>query len=140
MLGDRAEKLIQSIPRPPMLRIFAFLLCCVCLISLVFLIFGETKSAISAFLGGAIFVIPQLYFSAKAFRYVGARAIPKIVQNFYKGESTKILLIALSFALVFKFYAAEVDHFALFFSFIATVIANMFVPAFVMSKDMPKQQ
>jgi len=82
-------------------------------------------AAYSSLLGGIIFVIPQLYFGIKAFMYSGARSIQKIVVNFYKGESSKILIIAVGFVLVFKF-VDPIDYFALYTTFISLLIFNGF--------------
>jgi ATP synthase protein I len=82
-------------------------------------------AAYSSLLGGLIFVIPQLYFGFKAFMFTGARSIQKIVVNFYKGESSKLIIIAMGFALVFKF-VKPVDYFALYLTFISVLIFNGF--------------
>lgn len=70
-----------------------------------------------------IFTVPQLYFGVKAFRYMGARSGHLVVQNFYKGESSKILLIAIGFAVAFKFLK-PLDVFALFFTFVVSLVSN----------------
>ncbi|KZY47786.1 hypothetical protein A3732_24945, partial [Oleiphilus sp. HI0050] len=82
-------------------------------------------AAYSSLLGGVIFVIPQLYFGVKAFLYSGARSIQKIVINFYKGESTKLVIIALSFGLIFKF-VEPLDYLALYSTFISVLVMNCF--------------
>jgi F0F1-type ATP synthase assembly protein I len=57
--------------------------------------------------------------------FSGARAIDKIVINFYKGESSKIIIIVIGFTLVFSF-TFPVDYFALYSSFIAILVVNCF--------------
>jgi ATP synthase protein I len=94
-------------------------------ISLVLLLISGYVAAYSSLIGGTIFAIPQLYFGFKAFLYAGAHAVQNVVINFYKGESTKILIIAVSFALVFKFFK-PVDYFALYSTFISVLILNCF--------------
>ena len=99
-----------------------------------FWVFKGYVSAYSALLGGAIFSFPQLYFGLKAFRYMGARSSHLIVQNFYRGESTKILLIAVSFACVFKL-VEPLDVFALFFVFVVNVLGNAIAPLLSQPKE-----
>lgn len=82
-------------------------------------------AAYSSLLGGIIFVIPQLYFGVKAFLHTGARSAQKIVINFYKGESSKLIFIALGFALVFKF-VEPLDYMAFYFTFIGILFLNCF--------------
>jgi ATP synthase protein I len=82
-------------------------------------------AAYSSLLGGMIFVLPQLYFGVKAFMYSGARSIQKIVISFYKGESSKLVIIALSFGLIFKF-VEPLDYFALYTTFICVLVMNCF--------------
>jgi ATP synthase protein I len=94
-------------------------------IACVLLLISGYVAAYSSLIGGIIFALPQLYFGFKAFLYAGAHAIQNVVINFYKGESTKILVIAVSFALVFKFLK-PVDYFALYSTFIGVLISNCF--------------
>lgn len=94
---------------------------------LMFWLLSGTNAALSALLGASLFIIPQQYFTLKAFRYMGARSVMLTVQNFYKGESSKLVLIAIGFALTFKFYQ-EVDTLALFTAFIVLVVTNGFIP------------
>lgn len=82
----------------------------------------------SSLIGGLLFALPQLYFGFKAFLYIGARSIHKVIQNFYKGESSKLLLIILGFAATF-IYVEPLDHLALFITFISIVLLNVFSPA-----------
>lgn len=55
----------------------------------------------STLLGGMIALVPNLYFTYKAFRYFGARSVNAIVQSFWSGEMGKLILTAALFALVF---------------------------------------
>ena len=96
------------------------------LVIFFWLIRGDV-AAISAFLGALVFIAPQQYFAYKSFRYMGARAAVKTVQSFYSAESSKLLLVAVGFALVFSFYK-EADVFALMVSFVFLVIINGIAP------------
>ncbi|WP_255376089.1 ATP synthase subunit I [Oleiphilus sp. HI0080] len=97
------------------------------LLTVIFWLTKGNVAAISAVLGACIFIAPQQYFAYKSFRYMGARAAVKTVQSFYSAESSKLLLVAAGFALVFSFYQ-EADIFALMMSFIVLVIINGIAP------------
>jgi ATP synthase protein I len=120
-----AKKRIKLVNRPPIYKIFIVQMLFTLSISLVLLLISGYVAAYSSLIGGTIFAIPQLYFGFKAFLYAGAHAVQNVVINFYKGESTKILIIAVSFALVFKFLK-PVDYFALYSTFISVLILNCF--------------
>ena len=122
-----AEKRATLVNRPPIYKIFMVQMLLTMGISLVLLLISGYVAAYSSLIGGIIFALPQLYFGFKAFLYAGAHAIQNVVINFYKGESTKILIIAVSFALVFKFLK-PVDYFALYSTFISVLILNCFSP------------
>jgi len=100
----------------------------------VFALVNGRVAAYSSLIGGLLFAVPQLYFGVKAFLYSGARAIQNIVTSFYKGESTKIVFIAIGFALVFSFIK-PLDYFALYLTFICVLIMNCFSPYLVALKE-----
>lgn len=52
-------------------------------------------------LGGAIQILPNLYFAMQAFRFQGARATRQALIAFNKGEVGKFLLTVIGFAVVF---------------------------------------
>ena len=116
-----------SISKPPLLLIFGTQCLSAGLLILLFWLIRGNVAAISAFLGAFVFIAPQQYFAYKSFRYMGARAAVKTVQSFYSAESSKLLLVAVGFALVFSFYK-EADVFALMVSFIFLVIINGIAP------------
>jgi len=94
-------------------------------------------AAYSSLLGGVIFVLPQLYFGIRAFLYSGARSLQKIVVNFYKGASTKLVIIALSFGLIFKF-VEPIDYLALYSTFISVLVMNCFSALLADNAESPK--
>tara|TARA_R110002074_G_scaffold101103_1_gene218277 strand:- start:2709 stop:3077 length:369 start_codon:yes stop_codon:yes gene_type:complete len=114
-----------GIKRPPIFKIFCTQLAVSALISAFYYWLSGGVAAYSALLGGLVFIIPQLYFGIKAFMFSGARAIDRIVVNFYKGESSKIIIIVIGFALIFTFIR-PIDFFALYSSFITLLIVNCF--------------
>lgn len=105
----------------------------------IFWISSGSGAATSSLMGGSLFALPQLYFGYKAFAHSGARSIHRILSNFYRGESGKILLIAAGFAVVHKLSLAE-DVFALYVTFIFVLILNTFLPGLMITpgKQGPK--
>lgn len=93
------------------------------ILTITFYLFNGQNSALSSLLGSLVFIAPQQYFAFKAFRHMGASRVTKTIQNFYSAESSKQLLVAAGFALVFSFYK-EADVLALMTSFIVLVIVN----------------
>lgn len=57
--------------------------------------------AYSALLGGVLFILPNAYFTAYAFRYKGADSAPHVARAFYRGQSGKLALTVAGFAGVF---------------------------------------
>lgn len=81
----------------------------------------------SAFCGGLIAWLPNLYFAHKAFRYSGARAARNIVRSFYAGEAGKLVLTAVLFALTFA-TVKPLQAPALFGAFVLTQSVGWFAP------------
>lgn len=73
--------------------------------------------AYSIFIGGLIFLIPNMYFALYAFRYRGAQAVQIVLMSFYRGEIGKFLLSSVGFAIGFIF----VQPLSVLFVFIAYV-------------------
>jgi ATP synthase protein I len=115
------------IKKPPLLLIFGVQCVFAGLLIVIFWLTKGDVAALSALYGALIFIAPQQYFAYKSFRYMGARAAVKTVQSFYSAESSKLLLVAVGFALVFSLYK-EADVFALMVSFILLVILNGIAP------------
>ena len=55
----------------------------------------------SILLGGLISIVPNGYFAWKVFRFRGARNTPLIVKSFYAGETGKLIMTGVFFAMVF---------------------------------------
>jgi len=84
------------------------------------LIFGKAIAWL-AFLGMAIFIVPNAYFTYYAFRYRGSELTPWIRQSFMFGEMGKLSLVAVGFALAFVF-VDTLNVAALFAGFIEMII------------------
>ncbi|MBL4764041.1 MAG: ATP synthase subunit I [Colwellia sp.] len=62
--------------------------------------FIYAKSIMAA---GVVTIIPNIVFALKAFKYAGAKSSKLVVESFFSGVKLKMVLMALLFALVFKF-------------------------------------
>lgn len=103
---------MTSIQKPPVLIVPALQSMTLAVTTLL-LTMNDRLDPLSYLSGGLIAVIPHLYFSVYAFRYMGARAAKDITQSFYKGEVGKYLLTLIGFATVF-IVLKPVDVVALF--------------------------
>jgi ATP synthase protein I len=90
----------------------------------------DTVAAYSVLLGGLVSTVPNGYFARKAFQYSGARNTPHIVKAFYAGQSGKMVMTAVMFALVFA-GVKPLNELAVIISFIVTIIAGLFATAYV---------
>ena len=92
----------------------------------------DVTAAYSILIGGVIQIGPQAYFTRLAFRYLGARQAPEILRAIHKGETGKLLLTAVLFALAFSF--VEPLHLpGLFLSYGAMIIVQWFCAARVLN-------
>lgn len=87
--------------RQPMFRVIVLQATMGALIGLLFWLIQGWVAAYSAWLGGLIALLPNVYFTYKAFQYFGARSIAVIVQSFWAGQMGKLILTAVLFALLF---------------------------------------
>ena len=107
-------------------RLFILQLVITALMSLIFAFRLQWTSMYSAALGGAVCIIPTLYFSRKLFKHRGARQAKKIVRAFYAGEAIKIALSIVLFSLVFM--TVTIDPLAFFITFIVVQCMHWFAP------------
>ncbi len=89
----------------------------------------------SALLGGMIALLPNLYFTYKAFRYFGARSIKATVQSIWSGEMGKLFLTAALFALVFA-GVGRLNVAALFVGY--ALVLGIAASALLLVKGFPK--
>ncbi len=125
---------VNRIKKPPVFTFFIWQALFTVFVAAVFAWISGQVAGYSSLMGGAIFAIPQLYFGVVAFLESGARSVDRVIQNFYKGESAKLILIASGFGIAFS-VVKPLDVFALFFSFVAVLVLNIFLPAFVDGKN-----
>jgi ATP synthase protein I len=92
------------------------------LVLVTYLIWGWLPAR-SAFIGGFIAIIPNMFFAYKAFRYAGAQASRKVVDSFFSGVKLKMALMALLLALAFKFLVLVTIPFFVMFSLVLVLPA-----------------
>ncbi|MEW6989594.1 ATP synthase subunit I [Colwelliaceae bacterium 6441] len=109
-------------------QIIAMLVSVLLLAFVTYLYWGQDY-AISVLAGGAVTIIPNIFFALKAFRYAGARSSEKVMESFYSGEKMKIVLTAILFALAFKYLAILPVPF--FTSFCLVVAMPLLTPFFI---------
>ena len=112
--------------RPPINRVIWFQLAVTFVIATISYTVGKVH-ALSALLGGFIFILPNYFFVRQSFAYSGARATRQIVNAFYKGESIKFSLIIVLFALAYTF-VKPLEPLAMLIAFIAVQMTNWLVP------------
>lgn len=69
----------------------------------IFLISQSWLIVKSFCLGCAVFALPNLYFTLLAFKFDAKKQAALAANSIMKGERGKLILVAVSFALVFKF-------------------------------------
>lgn len=106
-------------------------------VTCLFAVIDNKESAISALLGGIVYIIPNAYFALTLFKYQGARAARQIVNGFYKGEALKIILTIILFTLVFVVY--RVKPLAFFVSYIIVLMTHWFTPCVVSTNKIGKK-
>lgn len=89
-----------SIKEPALGKLFATQIALLSAASLC-LLWVDTITAYSVMLGGLTFIVPTGFFARQAFRFRGAQAMRFIAHAFYRGETTKFVLTAMAFALIF---------------------------------------
>jgi len=66
------------------------------------LILRDERSSLSVLLGGLAYVIPNLVFVWRVFRFVGAQQMTLFVAAFFFGEAMKLVLSAILFLIIVK--------------------------------------
>ncbi|MGI9250023.1 MAG: ATP synthase subunit I [Pseudohongiellaceae bacterium] len=92
---------MNTIKPPPAHRIIVAQLAVAFLTAAPFLIFSGIPSAWSALLGGLISAVANSYFVFQVFRYQGARNAEKAMRSFLHGETGKLGITLVLFALCF---------------------------------------
>lgn len=93
-------------------------------ITLLLLVFSGAETALSAFLGGLAYILPNAYFVRFAFRESGQQNPRKILYWFYVGEGGKLVLSGVIFALSFAL-VKSLHVIILFAVFIMMIFVNL---------------
>ncbi len=121
---------VSRIKAPPLYIAFIIqFFICVMLTLAVWLLL-DAVTAYSVLLGGLISIVPNSYFAWKAFRYRGASNTPLIVKSFYAGETGKLIMTGVSFALVFG-GVKPLNELAVIVSFIIAIVVGLVTSAWV---------
>lgn len=122
---------MAAIQAPPVHRI-AIIQLAVLLVASGAVLLMDVAAACSLVIGGVIQIGPQAYFTRLAFRYRGARQATNVLRAMYMGETGKLLLTAVLFALTF-FYVAPLHLPALFLGYMAMIVVLWFSTARVLN-------
>jgi len=83
----------------------------------------------STLVAGVVTIVPNIVFALKAFKYAGAQSSKKVVESFFSGVKLKMVIMALLFALAFKYLVLlPIPFFAMFcLVMIMPLIAPLFL-------------
>lgn len=104
---------------------------------LALLIRGKT-SCFSVFAGGAAYVLPNLIFVWRVFRYVGAQQMTQFMAAFFIGEMMKLALSALLFLVIVKYL--PVSLLSTLIGFIGAIVSFWIVCMLYFSKQSVSKQ
>ena len=85
---------------------------------------GDIAHAVSAWLGGLIAWLPNVYFSIRFGMRKDRRTAREVVRSFYLGEAVKLLMTAGLFALAFQWQGLK--PLPLFGGFLSTLMVSWF--------------
>lgn len=95
-------------------------------IAIILLVFIGFKAGISAFLGGMVWFLPNLYFAHKLFGQLGKIPPKHMVKVFYIAEVVKLALSVIFFVLIIKFLSVAIGP--LFIGYLATQFVFWLIP------------
>jgi len=85
----------------------------------------------STLVAGVVTIVPNIVFALKAFKYAGAQSSKKVVESFFSGVKLKMVIMALLFALAFKYLVLlPIPFFAMF---CLVMIMPLIAPLFLQS-------
>lgn len=102
-----APKSLKQLIQQEAYQIVFSQLICVLVLSAFALIITGTKSGFSVCAGGLAYVLPNLIFVWRVFRYVGAQQMTQFVVAFFIGEMAKLILSAILFIVIVKYLAVS---------------------------------
>ncbi len=99
MATQTLKKLVQH----QAYRIVFLQLAGVVVLACLALIIRDMRIGVSVLLGGLAYVIPNLMFVWRVFRFVGARQMTLFMAAFFYGEAMKLILSAILFLVIVKY-------------------------------------
>ncbi len=128
-LGEYVNKQLN---KQGIIRLWLIQTSLVLLLSLVWMLIDNARAGYSAFLGGAVCIIPNALFAVRLFKHQGARLARQIVRNFYRGEALKIVLSVLLFSLVFAL--CNIAPMVFFTTYVVVLMTHWFTPLIMVNK------
>jgi ATP synthase protein I len=120
--------------KPPPVYLIALVQLVVLVLTVVLLwLFVSSNAAYSAVIGGFIQILPQAWFTRRAYRYTSTRHIQNMVRAMYQAETGKIVFTAALFAIVFT-RLKTVDPMVLFLTFGFMIIVQLFSASRLLKK------
>jgi ATP synthase protein I len=95
-------KTLQEIVQNKAYRIVKLQLAGVIVLALIALILHGVTSGFSVLMGGLAYVLPNLIFVWRVFRYAGASQMTMFMAAFFMGEMIKLVLAAVLFLIIVK--------------------------------------
>ncbi len=121
---EEPAPVVANLKAPPIYKVIVTQFIATLLMALSAFALRDSVTAYSVLLGGLVSALPNAYFALKAFRYSGARQMPQVVKSFYAGESGKMIITAVMFALVFA-GVRPLNELAVIISYIIVLISGL---------------
>jgi len=126
-------RVINQKQRDEAKKIVALQFCVAALLSFIAFFLNSDGLALSVSVGAGISFLANAYFTAKVFRYSGARLSQEIAKSFYSAEAGKFAIIVVCFAIAFKWLDVLKEPRnagALLLAFFVVQAAAWFMPLF----------
>ena len=125
---EEPTPVVANLKAPPIYKIIVTQFIATLLAALSAFVLIDGVTAYSVFLGGRRIIMTKTYFAIKAFRYSGARQMPLVIKSFYAGESGKMIITAVMFALIFA-GIKPLNELAVIISYILILITGLIATA-----------
>ena len=106
----------------------------ICFVAIIIVLGARIEIAISIFLGGVAFIIPNAYFTKYVFRHSAAESPHLAVRWFFVGEVIKILATVLIFTFSFMFIK-KLNVPALILTYVSMFILNLLGNSILMNNQ-----
>ncbi len=115
-------------------KVLSVIAAIIAVIAFVLLLVIGRVAAYSAVLGGIACLLPNLLFARFAFRYSASNSVGLVMRWFYLGETIKIIVTVLVFALSL-IWVKELHFAAMFITYIVALIMNIHGLALVIGRQ-----